>query len=312
MVDALSRPVFSAGGRDFTWADIIGAAKARGEWASLERELARRLTRERELAITDSLPGSAEITSAAAKFRHRMHLLSADELNEWLRDNDVTIVEWTNEMRRTLVEPADDESPINEATTERATWAHAVCSGKIGEYAKQLAEEVAVRLSEQSTLAGDDLAGLPAGRELFCLAHANDSALRTEVGNNQMNWIRMDLQRLIHADEMVVREAALCVRMDGRQLAEVARDAEARLDETSALLDDTEPALRPRLLASSSGELLGPLRIGDQHQLVLVVRRIPPSLDDPAVRKRATTTVVRRALATEVNRHVSWHWHEHH
>jgi len=40
---------------------------------------------------------------------------------------------------------------------------------------------------------------------------------------------------------------------------------------------------------------------------VLVLRRAAPSLDDALVRRRAEEMVIKRALATEVNRYVNWH-----
>ena len=101
----------------------------------------------------------------------------------------------------------------------------------------------------------------------------------------------------------------MCVRLDGRELAEVAADAGAQLHEISVLLDDAEPILRTRLLAANPGDLFGPLATEDRSPIGAVLRRIPPSLDDPEVRHHAEDTVIRRALAAEVNRHV--HWHEH-
>jgi len=41
--------------------------------------------------------------------------------------------------------------------------------------------------------------------------------------------------------------------------------------------------------------------------LVLVVRQVVPSLDDPMVRVRAEGVLTKRALAAEVNRYVNWH-----
>jgi hypothetical protein len=191
---------------------------------------------------------------------------------------------------------------------ERANWVHAVCSGRLAEYARMLAEEVAVHLSEQPlTLAPERLVALSEKRQRFCEAQLDESALDAEVRNNDIGWTRLDLQYLKHHDEMVVREAALCVRLDGRELADVGKDAGAEMWETSVLLDDAEPMLRTRLLAAGAGELVGSRATESDHLLVLVVRRVPPRLDDPAVRRRAEETIIRRALAAEVNRHVNWH-----
>lgn len=300
--------MFTAGGRGYTWAHVIDAARMRGDWATLQRDLLRLLAREDELGGAEALPVS-EVRAAANEFRYRLGLLSADELQDWLKRHDVTVDEWMGEMRRSLLEPVDHEPNAEPQVSERASWVHAVCSGKLAEFSQTLAEEVAVNLSEKPAVAGDELGALPQQRQRFCETVSEESALVGEIANNKIDWTRIDLRLLKHPDENLVREAALCVKLDGRPLADVARDAGTPLRERSVLLQDVEPALRIRLLAAEAGELVGPLRVGGDHELALVVRRVSPRIDDPAVRRRAAETVVRRALAAEVNRHVTWHEH---
>jgi hypothetical protein len=300
--------VFSAGGHGFTWVEVVEWARARGEWSALQHRVLGLLARERELAAAGALPGAAEVQGAANNFRDRHKLLSGDELDVWLGRHDVSLQEWKDELRRSLLEPADDASAVSQEAVERACWVHAVCSGKLAAYARRLAEEVAIHLRDQPlTLAPDELAQLPEKRERFCADQLQGPVLAAAIADNQVDWARLDLLCLIHRDEMVVREAALCVRIDGRELADVAADAGAELREISLLLDDAEPRLRTRLLAASPGELIGPLATGSDYQLVLVLRRVAPCLDDALVRRRAEETVIERALAGEVNRHVNWH-----
>jgi len=307
---ARDTPVFTAGGHRFTWVEVIDAARVRGDWAELELYVVGQLARESELSAVGALPSSAETRSAANDFRYQRKLLSADELEDWLAQWDISVEQWMAEMRRSLLAPTDADATESPEDFERISWVHAVCSGKLARYAQTLAEEVAVHLGEQpSTPPEADLAALPRRREQFCTAQLREPVLDTEIRNNKIGWTRLDVQLLIHPDEMVVREAAMCVRVDGRDLADAAADAGAQLEDVSLLLDDAEPVLRTRLLAADPGDLFGPLATGEDHRLGRVLRRTPPSLDDPAVRQHAEDTVIRRALAAEVNRHV--HWHEH-
>lgn len=300
--------VFSAGGHCFTWGEVVESARVWGEWAALEQRVIGLLARENDVAAAGALPDAAKVQAAADNFRDRHNLLTADELEEWLGRFDVGLEEWKAEMRRSLLEPADDATVVSLDVVERACWVHAVCSGKLAAYARTMAEAVAVHLRDQPlTLTPDELAGLPEQRERFCAAQLRTPALTSEISDNKVGWTRMDLVRLIHPDEMVVREAALCVRLDGRELADVAADAKAELQETRVLLDDAEPLLRTRLLAANPGDLIGPVAIGGGYQLVLVVQQVAPSLDEPMVRVRAEETVIGRALAAEVNRQVNWH-----
>jgi hypothetical protein len=300
--------VFSAGGHCFTWVEVVESARVWGEWAALEQRVVGLLARENEAAVAGALPDAAKVQAAADNFRDRHNLLTADELEEWLGRHDVGLEEWKAEVRRSLLEPANDATVVSPDVVERACWVHAVCSGKLAAYARTMAEAVAVHLLDQPlTLAPDELAELPEEHERFCAAQLRTPALAAEISDNKVGWTRMDLVRLIHPDEMVVREAALCVRLDGRELADVAADAKAELQETSVLLDDAEPLLRTRLLAANPGDLVGPVATGGGYQLVLVVRQVAPSLDDPMARVRAEETVIKRALAAEVNRQVNWH-----
>jgi hypothetical protein len=305
---ARGAPVFSAGGHRFTWVEVVESARVRAEWSALRQLVVGLLARERALAAAGALPGAAEVQAAADAFRERHKLMTADELTRWLTRHDVSLDEWSAEMRRSLLEPADGASPVSPAEVERACWVHAVCSGKLTAYAQRLAEEVAVHLRDQPlTLAPEELASLPEKRERFCAAQLRESFLQAEIDDNRVGWTRLDLLCLAHRDEMLIREAALCVRLDRRELADVAADAATRLHETSLLLDDAEPRLRTRLLAAGPGELVGPVATADGYQLVHVLRRMAPSLDDAMVRRRAEETVITRALATEVSRHVNWH-----
>jgi hypothetical protein len=307
---AAGTTVFSAAGHPFTWVEVIDAARVRGEWQALQRQVAGLLSREAELSATDALPTPEATKAAGTAWRYRYRLLSADELKEWLTHYGVTVPEWMAEMRRSLTDPADDLAEVPAEQLDRACWVHAVCSGVLAEHARLLAEEVAVALAEEPGSAPwDDLAALPRIRERFCAAQLRESVLAAEVHNNRVGWTALELQLLTHPDEAVTREAAMCVSVDGRDLADVATDAGAQLQQQRVLLDDAEPALRTRLLAADAGELVGPLSTGADHCVALVLKRLPPSLEDPAVRHRAEGTVLHRALTAEVNRHV--HWHEH-
>jgi hypothetical protein len=306
--DGRSTRVFSAGGHTFTCADVIDAARARGDWQVLEAEAIGLLASERELAASGALPSPAQVKAAATSFRYSHNLLSADELEQWLTRRDIGIDEWMGEMRSSLLQPLYDSPTAAPNSAERLYWVHAVCSGKMTAYAQILAEEVAIHLSDQPlTLSADELAALPQKRARFCAARVGESALADAIHSNSVGWTRVDFSTLAHPDEMVVREAALCVRMDGRLLTDVAEDAGVALQDSSILLDDADPSLKSRLLAATVGDIIGPYAAESDHRLVLVVRRASPTSDDLRVRQRAADTIIRRALDAEVNRHVNWH-----
>ena len=149
-----------------------------------------------------------------------------------------------------------------------------------------------MHLTEQPlTLTSDELAAARRAGARSARPGAR-AALVDEIGKNRMRLDAAGFAYLTHADEMVMREAALCVRLDGRELSDVAGDAGAQLQETSVLLDDAERLLRTWLLAAHPGDLVGPLATGDDHRLVRRRRRMPPSLDDPGCAARAEDTII--------------------
>ncbi len=310
VTDIRDAPVFSAQGRAFTWVDVIDAARARGDWAVLEAEVAGLLTREDELTAVGALPDKARTQLAGNDFRHKHKLLSADEVIDWLSRRDISLDEWMAEMQRSLLEPTQSQTPPAVDRLERACWVHAVCSGKLHNFARTFAEEVAVRLTEHWELPrAADLTGLAAARERFCRARLSEAAVAAEVDNNVLGWTQLDISCLAFRDEMVAREAALCVRVDERELPDVGADAGVKVQKLSLMLDDAAPALQSWLMVAGPGEIIGPVAVGTEHWVAQVERRVPPSKDDAVVQARAAATIIERTVAAEVNRHVRWHDH---
>jgi hypothetical protein len=180
-----------------------------------------------------------------------------------------------------------------------------VCSGALERAAGQLAERAATA-DAQGAIADADIAAVDASWARFCADVASPQAIEREVHAQHMDWLRLDCRWLAHTQEDVVREAALCVREDGRDLATVAGDAGVRLRTEMVLLETAEPALRGHLLGARPGDVLGPLPLGDEFRLIEVLAKRAPTADDPDIRARAADAVVRRAVRGEVANRVRW------
>jgi hypothetical protein len=309
-------PVFSAVGRSFSWEDIVEAARVRGDWGELERQTRELLELERVAAAAGQLPSTAEVSGAANAFRYERNLLAADEVERWLARWEITVDDWVAFIRRSLltVGQADFEpgtSTVDEVA--RATWVHAVCTGQLMTFARRFAEQVAVHAhlhaeGDPTSLGGETI-DLGDEVERFCRSQVTEEKLAAEVAVNLIGWTRLELRYLVHKDPIVLREAALCVTEDGRNLGDVADDAGTGLELARFYLDEVEPSLRTRLLAAGAGDLLGPVAVGDAHWLILVAERVPATLEDDAVRARAARAIAQRALAAEVSNAVRWHEH---
>jgi hypothetical protein len=283
------RPAFSLDGRTFTWGDLVALARADGSWAELEASTRRGLAALRNAAATGRRPSQDEVTQAARRFRYARDLLAGEELNAWLEQRQVTLAEWRAYVERELVR--GDASPgdaVAEDEVAGAVWAEAACSGFL--------ERLAERVAGERALALDGWAG-----------DVTDDAIEREVALHLLEWLRIEGRTLTVPLEDTAREAALCVRQDGRSLDDVARDAGAETRPLSVYAGDLEPELSTALVAAGEGELLGPLRRDHGFALVLVERKTPPAADDPATRRRAEERILRRAVQRAVLEHVEWH-----
>ena len=138
-------------------------------------------------------------------------------------------------------------------------------------------------------------------RPIFSIASGG-----TYSGNEFGNHIVRSVSGAVFRDNDAAREAALCVREDGRDLAEVAAEADADLEEADWYLDEVDEALRDRLVGAQSGDLLGPLPLKDGHLVVSVVAKHLPSAADPSVRARAERALLGSAVEREVVNRVTW------
>jgi hypothetical protein len=310
----LTQPVFTVAGRTFSWGDVVAAARHWGTWVVVERRaregIACRLRAEHE---GDPLDG-ADVDRVAAAFRYERGLLSADELRAWLARWELTQPHWLEYLRRSLLRERWSKElgallvryPVAQDEVDASVPTEAVCSGALEREASRLAERIAVA----DAVAGDAAADLPQVDDWFarfCAAMASPHAIEREIHAQHVDWLALECRWMSHSEEDVVREAALCVREDRRDLVEVAAEAGAQTGVQRTYLESAEPGLRAQLLGARPGDVVGPLAVGGGFQLIEVLDKRAPSAEDPEIRNRAVNAIVRRAVEGEVVNRVRWH-----
>lgn len=310
------RPLFSVEGVTYSWSDVLAAASARGSLEQL-RSLSRRglaCVRRSEL-LQDGLDPEA-VRAAARSFRYAHGLLAAEELDAWLERWGLTVGEWTEYLERSLLLERWAEEPETvgagsspQDVVEQAELVDAVCSGFLSREALRFAADAALAgltagdaAGERATLVEQIEAASAAARA----SAASGPGVEREIVTHGLDWTRLEMDMLELADEGAAREAALCVRHDGRTIAEVAADCSAPLRHMGVYFEDVEPWLSPRLLAAQPGELVGPLEHDDAFVLIAVHGRTRPTSTDPALRQRAEAALVERAQRRVMGR-VEWH-----
>ena len=322
----MRRPVFSLGDDSFTWQDVLAHARATGTWSELEQAAREGVACE---LLADSDPEEADedaIDHAAEEFRYERDLVTAAEMEAWLAERDLSAEDWMGHIRRVVLREAwrgrledivAEQDPDSEAVT-RALDVDLACSGNDHQLARRFAEDVAVTAALAETAAdagtprrtGLRAMGLPAilaSAEEYRDRVLTDEAIAREVSAAHMDWIRLDCQALSFTSENEAREAALCLREDGINLEDLARDARIDALDVRFYLSDVEATRRALFLSARVGEAVGPLMEDDLHTLYQVTSKTLPSVEDADVAARAREAILSRQLEAEVTHRVQWH-----
>jgi hypothetical protein len=305
--EVLDRPVFAVGDQDYRWADVVAAARHWSRWAELERRTAEGLA---ALAGLPEQLGDAELDEAMQAFRYAWSLIAAEEMEAWLEHWGLDVKDWSRYVRRQMAReraPGEGGSPPD----ENDVWAEAVCSGALLVLARDLAARVAAveAVGAQPGPVESDLARMEAEHAAFVESSRTPEAAAKALELRSSDWVRLSYTALEFPQAGMASEAALLVREDRLSPADVAGRAGVPLEEREAFLEDVEPGLSDSLLSAPTGELVGPLRVGNGFALLRVNGKVAPTLADPVIQERLQKEVPRRALEREVRNRVRWHEH---
>ncbi len=287
----------------------------------------------------------AEVEAAADEFRYARDLIAASDLEQWLQARGLTVDGWLDVIRRRLLRERwaerlhaiREQYEVADEAIAAATDAEAVCTGLAADLVRRLAARAAlhgrldptviVKHEPPLTRETEDaiaralvalsprvrherlavLAQLEASWRRFTAETAPAATVQSVVAARRLDWVRLTTATVIAPDDDVAHELALCVRDDRRSLEEVAADAGLAVRTAEVWLEDVEEALRDALMVAQPGETLGPLATPEGAAVVVVSRKQPPSLEDPAVRARAEEALLARAVDRAITDHVIWH-----
>jgi hypothetical protein len=325
MLPFLDEKILSVRGVTYAGRDLVRAARRWGDWAALEDQVRQGIACVARADETGDDVGEEALQAAANEFRYDRDLISGQDMETWLARWSLEADDWRDYLRRRLLRERwapeltsmVGRHPVESEDVEKTLPAEAVCSGFLARTARKLADRAAAwaRAREEGWVADEPHASDPngaieridAGFRCFCDRIVTPPALAAQVASHRLDWIRAECRWLALPTMEGAKEAALCVREDGMDLDEVARNAGVSVEVSSEFLEEYQPSLRDSLLAARPGDLLGPIAAGDGFLLLLVRDKILPSLEDPAVRHRAQERLLDSALAREVHDRVEWH-----
>lgn len=340
------RPIITVGERVLVWEDVVIAAHIWGDITRLEARVAQTLAADRRLTRTKRAPTDAEVEDAADRWRYEHDLISADDLQGWLASRELTDDEWLDWVRREVSAeratvtrpkrpPADELEPL--------VFAELMCAGEIGEIVERLAGRAAISeraaaehavrapakarlaaavdrlpsavrrrglfgLSAAETVKGAErIATMDAVYERFVKTASTEKLLAREIETHALEWTRVEGRALVFDAEGPAREAALLIRTDGLPIAKAGAVAKTPVRTVALVLEDVGGPLRDRLTSAKRGDLVGPVGDEDAFTVILVTKRVPPSVDDRNMRARAAALVERRLVGAEIEKRVRWH-----
>ena len=324
-MQTLSRKViFTVGEREFSGEDVVQAAKFWSDWAKLEQNVRYKIACLKKMEESEDFPDEDEFTSAATEFRYARDLLTAEETEKWLEDRDLTYEVWWEHIQRSvLVKKWSDtliqiaaEFPVKQEEVEAIIEAEAICSREFDRFARKLAGRAAIYESKGNVLSAkaykemsEMLAELEESFQDYCKETIIPETIQEEIRLHSLDWIRFGLQILSFPEKEMAQEAAFCVREDGRSFERVAYDAKVLLEYIDDYLDQLDASLQEALFGAQKGDLIGPLHLHDQHVLVLVTKKVMPSIENPETQRKAEEDFLRRALENEINNRVKGYLH---
>jgi hypothetical protein len=305
------------------------------------------LARLAEIEDQEAVLPEAELSEAAAEFRYARDLGGADAMEAWLERRGLDADAWLDTLRRQILLlrweselPAiRDQYDVDEEECERAIEADLLCLGEAGRLAAKLAECAAIQArfldenkevaeeapdaaaeipevppegfvgldAEQASTRLAHLARAEAHYERFAAGPFPERAIRDQLSAHQLEWTRVGARVLALSTLDAAREAALCVRVDGLDLAEVGALTHGTVEEWDRYVEETPPELQGALGGAKPGEILGPYPFGDRVGLVVVTAKRLPDENDAAIRARASTAILAAAVTHEVTNRVRWH-----
>ena len=313
------RSLFTVAGRTYAWEDVLLAAELRGELDALERQTRQGLACLRRLAAETGEAPAEAVRAAATVFRYDRNLLAAEELEAWLDGRGLTVSDWNGYLRRLVLrerweddlERVEAEFAVGEDEVEAALSAEAICTGFLRRAAERLAEDAALAAAndavEDSADRSKSIADLARAADAVRSRVPSPPEVQREVAAHALDWIRIEAETIELADAEAAREAALCVRVDGRPLTDVADDCGVPANAVVLYLGDADLELQAALASATPGELIGPVARGTGHMLLQLRAKAEPSADDPELGRRAAAVLAARSVDRELRDRVVWH-----
>ncbi len=301
MISTFGRPgnplgstvLFLGGGREWTAADAVTAAAARGALDDAARETLAAYAAE-EWAEHENLEiDEEELQQRSERYRYEHDLISAGETEEWLAARGMTVDDFTEWLYgRLCVEKASGLGPRASDDQPKdfgdRLLIHLWLSGEM----ERVTEDFRRRIAAHIEIAEANVSPDAAHDRLARTVLGDAGARRRKLEMERLPLTRLQIESLDVDSEAAAREACLCVREDGQTLAQVAAGAGYATKREELWTEEAGRTLGSQVSFASDGELVGPLRIANGFKVCQIIRRIEPALADAEVAARVDSMLL--------------------
>jgi hypothetical protein len=334
----MTKGLFEAANRTYTWEHVLTAAEFRGDAEALKQDLAVGLAVQAYADEQGFEASPADVESAADEFRLEHELIAGEDLEQWLDDCGLTLDDFEAFFVRRLLadrfrDQAEDigrEYAPSAADVASCMWAQAILTGEYEGLSVALATRVAVRLDGSAPFTPADARestrkaeGLLDGETLdpewlaelaemeAAYAAAERAALMSEHRDREIRARFIQLTRIEIVEATFpsfdqAREAYQCVTGEGESLESVATRTSAAFEVATRFYDDVADEVRDLFFSAPAGKVFPP-QMGDGPFAVREIRRrIEPEPDDPDVSARVRERLLGHRFDAMVSRHVRW------
>jgi hypothetical protein len=315
------RVVFRAAGQAYSREDVLRAAEFRGELEPIRNAMRGSLVCRAYAQEQGFEPDPEELQSATEAYRYENDLTTAEETEQWLEENDLTLDDFGKYFERhycsqrfsSLPEEIRSDYEPSPADVENLIWQEVLLGNHFPRFVQALAWRVAAALEEAGEIppasSPDELSHLEARLSKRLHQILTDDNYRRELRANPLGLVQFEVESASFASPESAGEAFLCVTQDGETLGAVALRAGSHLETCTHFVEGLPPDLQQRAYSSVPGETLPPLQEGEVFRIYRIRKKIDPDLNDPKVRERLKKALLMTAFEDLVRKHIVWSCH---
>ena len=320
-------------------ADLVLLGLQLGAWARFEAQARRGVALE-ALGLPE-VP-KEEVRAGATRFRYLHWLVAAAEFRAWLAARSVTVPELGSAIARELLREREKARSLDEPVPDVSgvLWVEAVLDGVLRELAREAGDRLAAAFridTEALPPADPDVIGTLVDRALRLplrgVTGLGESELRGRVirldrltgalnelreqvaderrlerclASHKLDWLQIEGEELALATEGAALEARMLMVEDGLAPAGAAELAHTEINHRRVILGAVPAEANMALVGTSAGEVAGPWYESGHWRLMLVHSKSQPSVEDPAIRERATRELMREVLDRTLAGRITW------